>query len=85
MSRELASAGAKFAPEVTLEGSPNSLDSAMENYPGAIGDGARRESVIKVTRISSILTVLVSGVAMDTMLKLVSIGTAKGGYSYSWS
>ena len=64
MSRELPSAGAKFAPEVTLEGSPNSLDSAMEEYPGAIGDGVRRESVVKVTRISSILTVLVSGVAL---------------------
>ena len=88
MSRELPSAGAKFAPEVTLEGSPNSLDSAIETYPEAIGDGVRRESVIKVTRISSILTVLVSGVAlfaMDTMLKLVSVGTSKGGYSYSWS
>ena len=64
MSGELPSAGAKFAPDVILEGSPTSLDSAMEKYPEAIGEGMRRESVIKVTRISSILTVLVSGVAL---------------------
>ena len=64
MLDELPSAGAKFAPEVILEGSPNSLDSAMENNPEAVGEGVRRESVIKVTRISSILTVLVSGVAL---------------------
>lgn len=56
--------GAKFAPNVVLDGSPNSLDNAMESYPEAIGQGLRRESVIKVTRISSILTVLVSGVAL---------------------
>ena len=64
MTDDLPSAGAKFAPEVALDGSPNSLDDAMENYPEAIGVGVRRESVIKVTRISSILTVLVSGVAL---------------------
>lgn len=60
----LPSAGAKFAPELVADESPNSLDNAMENYPEAIGEGIRRESVIKVTRISSILTVLVSGVAL---------------------
>lgn len=64
MPEELPSAGAKFAPEVVIDGSPNSLDNAIEKYPGAIGEGVRRESVIKVTRISSILTVLVSGVAL---------------------
>lgn len=61
MSDEMPSAGAKFALEVALEASPNSLDNAIEK---AIGEGVRRESVIKVTRISSILTVLVSGVAL---------------------
>ncbi|CAF9918041.1 MAG: hypothetical protein ALECFALPRED_000480 [Alectoria fallacina] len=60
----LPSAGAKFAPELVADESSNSLDNAMENYPEAIGEGIRRESVIKVTRISSILTVLVSGVAL---------------------
>ena len=64
MSAELPSVGAKFAPEVILEGSPNSLDGAMEKSPEAIGERVRRESVIKVTRISSVLTVLVSGVAL---------------------
>ena len=44
------SEGAKFAPEVVLEGSPNSLDNAIEEYPEAISEGARRESMIKVMR-----------------------------------
>lgn len=64
MSDKLPSAGAKFAPELVPNGSPNSFDNAMEKHPGAIGVGARRESLLKVTRISSILTVLVSGVAL---------------------
>ena len=64
MSHELPSAGAKFAPETIFDGSPNSLNNAIEKYSEAIGEGVRRESVIKVTRISSILTVLVSGVAL---------------------
>lgn len=64
MSDKLPSAGAKLAPELVPDGSPNSLDNAMEKHPEAIGVGVRRGSVIKVTRISSILTVLVSGFAL---------------------
>ena len=32
------SEGAKFAPEVILEGSPNSLDNAIEQYPEAVSE-----------------------------------------------
>lgn len=64
MLEELPSAGAKFAPSVVLDGSSKSLDNAMERSSEDVVEGARRESVIKVTRISSILTVLVSGVAL---------------------
>ena len=64
MLGELPSADAKFAPSVVLAGSPNSLDNAIDKDPDDIGEGERRESLIKVTRISSVLTVLVSGVAL---------------------
>lgn len=64
MPDEFPSAGAKFAPEVVLDCSPNSLDNAMDKYPDPVGEGVHRASVIKVTRISSIMTVLVSGVAL---------------------
>lgn len=64
MPKGLPSTGANFTPEVVLDGSPNSLDNAMEKYPEAVGEGVHRASVIKVTRISNILTILVSGVAL---------------------
>lgn len=64
MPKGLPSTGAKFTPEVVLDGSPNSLDNAMEKYPEAVGEGVHRASVIKVTRISNILTILLSGVAL---------------------
>ena len=54
----------KFAPEVALDGSPNSIDKGQELYPEAVGEGIRHESVVKITRISSTLTVLVAGVAL---------------------
>ena len=54
----------KFAPEVILAGSPNSIDKGREEYPEAVGEGIRHESVVKITRISSTLTVLVSGIAL---------------------
>lgn len=54
----------KFAPELALDGSPNSIDKGQELYPEAVGEGVRHESVVKITRISSTLTVLVAGVAL---------------------
>ena len=54
----------KFAPEVALDGSPNSIDKGQELYSEAVGEGVRHESVVKITRISSTLTVLVAGVAL---------------------
>ena len=54
----------KFAPEIALDGSPNSVDKGQELYSKAVGEGIRHESVVKITRISSTLTVLVAGVAL---------------------
>ena len=41
-----------FAPEVALDGIPNSIDKGQELYTEAVGDGVRHESVAKITRIS---------------------------------
>ena len=54
----------KFAPEVALDRSPNSIDKGQELYPEAVGEGVKYESVVRITRISSTLTVLVAGVAL---------------------
>lgn len=64
MLGELPSADKDSTPIVVLDGSPKSLDNAMERDLQDIGEGEPRESMIKVTRTSSILTVLVSGVAL---------------------
>ena len=54
----------RFTPEVILAGSPNSIDKGREEYSEAVGEGIRHESVVKITRISSTFTVLVSGIAL---------------------
>lgn len=54
----------KFAPEVTLDGSPNSIDKGQELCAEDVGEGVQDETVVKIARISSTLTVLVAGVAL---------------------
>jgi MFS family permease len=52
----------KFTPEYAIEGT--TTDNSDEIFADATGDGIRRASVAKVTKVSAVVTVIVAGLAL---------------------
>jgi fucose permease len=52
----------KFTPEYAIEGT--TTDNSDEIFADATGDGIRRASVAKVTKVSAMVTVIVAGLAL---------------------